>query len=259
VDITERKRMEAQIESTRAQMLASERLSALGMMAGSIAHEINNPLAIIHALASDLVEIVNEEGTVPPQVVARNSIRIRETADRIARIVKSLRQIAREGSGDRFYPVGIAKILEDTLEVCKSRFAAHSVKLLLPESIPNLSVSCREVQIEQMLLNLLQNAFDAVVDQQGERWVRLDVAARGDSVVVSVADSGPGVPPEHRSRIMEPFFTTKAVGKGTGLGLSVSKTIAEEHGGKLEYAKDSGHTTFSLVLPLIKQAEAVWS
>jgi PAS domain S-box-containing protein len=259
VDITERKRMEAQIESTRVQMVTSERLSALGMMAGNIAHEINNPLAIIHALASDLVEIVNEEGRAPAQIVVRNSIRIRETAERIARIVKSLRQIAREGSADRFHPVRIAKILEDTLEICKSRFAAHSVRLLVPESIPDLNVSCREVQIGQTLLNLLQNAFDAVVDQPGERWVRLDVATLGDSVVVSVADSGPGVPPELQSRIMEPFFTTKAVGKGTGLGLTVSKTIAEEHGGKLEYAKDRGHTTFYLVLPLLKQAEAVWS
>src|SRR5262249_13359979 len=107
LDITERKNMEAQIEANKVQLVASARLSALGMMAGGVAHEINNPLGIIHALASDLRDMVNEEGSVPPEMVERNSARIRETADRIARIVKSLRQISREGSRDQFHPTRV--------------------------------------------------------------------------------------------------------------------------------------------------------
>jgi PAS domain S-box-containing protein len=255
-DITERKELEAQIEASRDQMVASARLSALGMMAGGIAHEINNPLAIIHSMATDLVEIVEQEGAAPKGVVARKSAVIRETAGRIARIVKSLRRIAREGSNDRLRPAPVARIVDETLEICRERFRANDVKLLLPEAIPELRVACREVQISQALLNLLQNAFDAVVDQPGERWVRLAVSNSDDSVSISVIDSGPGIPQEVRSRIMEPFFTTKEVGKGTGLGLSLSKTIAEEHGGKLEYREDEGHTRFSLILPLAEQAEA---
>ena len=259
VDITERKEMEAQIEANKEQLVTSARLSALGMMAGGIAHEINNPLGIIHALASDLIDLVKEEGTAPPAMVSRNSTRIRETADRIARIIKSLRQISREGSSDKFQPAPIGKILEETLEVCRAWFKANAVKLLLPRHIPELTVYCREVQIGQILLNLLQNAFDAVVEQKGERWVRLDVTTHDDSVVISVTDSGPGIPPELRPRIMEPFFTTKPVGKGTGLGLSLSKNIAEEHGGRLEYGEDDGRTRFSLVLPLVREAEHVWN
>jgi len=112
------------------------------------------------------------------------------------------------------------------------------------------------VQIAQALLNLLQNAFDAVVDQKDERWVRLEVQAAQGSVVISVVDGGPGIPSEIRSRVMEPFFTTKPVGKGVGLGLSLSKTIAEDHGGSLEYSEENGHTRFSLVLPLATKAEA---
>jgi C4-dicarboxylate-specific signal transduction histidine kinase len=192
-------------------------------------------------------------------MVIRNSTRIRETCDRIARIIKSLRQISREGSDDRFQPAPIGRILEETLEVCRARFKANAVKLLLPERIPELSVSCREVQIAQILLNLLQNAFDAVVEQKDERWVRLEVTARDDSVVITVADSGPGIPPELRPRIMEPFFTTKPIGKGTGLGLSLSKTIAEEHGGRLEFGEENGRTCFSLVLPVVREAETVWN
>ena len=232
--------MEAQIEANKEQLVTSARLSALGMMAGGIAHEINNPLGIIHALASDLIDLVKEEGSAPPAMVSRNSTRIRETADRIARIIKSLRQISREGSSDKVQSAPIGKILEETLEVCRAWFKANEVKLLLPKHIPELNVYCREVQIGQILLNLLQNAFDAVVEQKDERWVRLDVTSRDDSVVISVTDSGPGIPPELRPRIMEPFFTTKPIGKGTGLGLSLSKNIAEEHGGRLEYGEDDG-------------------
>lgn len=259
VDITKRKQMEAQIEANKEQLVTSARLSALGMMAGGIAHEINNPLGIIHALASDLIDVVKEEGAAPPGMVARNSTRIRETADRIARIIKNLRQISREGSGDKLQPTPIGRILEETLEVCGARFKANAVKLLLPERIPELSIHCREVQIAQILLNLLQNAFDAVVEQKGERWVLLEVTAGEDSIVISVMDSGPGIPPELRPRIMEPFFTTKPIGKGTGLGLSLSKTIAEEHGGKLEFGEKNGRTCFSLSLPVVREAETVWN
>jgi PAS domain S-box-containing protein len=255
LDITERRQLELELEAAREQAISSARLSALGMMAGGVAHEINNPLAIIHALASDLSETVKEHGSAPARMVERNSRKIRQTAERIAGIVRSLRTISREGSKDKTRMVPVSKILEDTLEVCEARFKAHSVQLIVPEE-PGLSVNCREVQIEQALLNLLQNAFDAVAEQKGERWVRLDVTPRDGVVAISVTDSGPGIPAELRPRVGEPFFTTKEVGKGTGLGLSLSKTIAEEHGGSIEYGEENGHTRFSLVLPLGRQAEA---
>jgi PAS domain S-box-containing protein len=256
IDITERKQLEAELEATREQAVASARLSALGMMAGGVAHEINNPLSIIHAMASDLVEMVAKEGSAPAQIVERKSAVIRETAERIARIVKSLLQISREGPSDSFHPTPVAKILAETLHICRAKFAAHDVELLLPRRIPELNIPCREVQIAQALLNLLQNAFDAVLERQGKRWVRLDVKLDVGSVVISVIDNGPGVPLELRPRLMEPFFTTKPVGKGTGLGLSLSKTIAEDHGGRLEYGEEQGYTRFTLVLPAAHRAEA---
>jgi PAS domain S-box-containing protein len=254
-DITSRKQLEEDLETARVQAIAAARLSALGMMAGGIAHEINNPLGIIHAMASDLSEMA-EEGSATSQVVARKSSIISQTAERIARIVKSLRQISRQGAGDPLRPTPVAKIVAETLEICRAKFKANSVDLLVPDAIPDVVVPCREVQIAQALLNLLQNAFDAVVEQNGERWVRLEVENGDSSVALSIIDSGPGIPAELRSHIGEPFFTTKPVGKGTGLGLSLSKTIAEEHGGNLEYSDDHGHTRFSLVLPLTGKAEA---
>jgi C4-dicarboxylate-specific signal transduction histidine kinase len=225
------------------------------MMAGGIAHEINNPLGIIHSLASDLTEMA-EEGPVTPEAVARKGTVIRQTSERIAKIVKSLRQISREGVGDPLRPTPLGKIVAETLEICRAKFKANGVELFVPGAIPDVDVPCREVQIAQALLNLLQNAFDAVVDQEGERWVRLEVQNGDESVALSVIDSGPGIPLELRSRVGEPFFTTKPVGKGTGLGLSLSKTIAADHGGNLEYSEDHGHTRFSLVLPLAGKADA---
>ncbi|HVG91277.1 MAG TPA: PAS domain S-box protein [Alphaproteobacteria bacterium] len=249
MDITDRKHMEEELA-------ASARLSALGMMAGGVAHEVNNPLAIIRASASNLLDILREDGHASAEEVARSAGRIQETADRIAKIVKILRHLSREGSQDEFLPASVRRIVEETLELCQERFQARSVALSLPHIDPALSISCREVQIAQVLLNLLANAFDAVVEQPGEKWVRLQVTQSGEHVVFSIIDSGSGIPTEIKSRIMEPFFTTKEVGKGMGLGLSLSRHIAEEHGGKLELAEESGHTCFRLTLPVAGTTKA---
>src|SRR5258708_1978342 len=161
----------------RAQAVASARLSALGMMAAGIAHEINNPLAVIHASASDLMEMA-ETGTVPLKALEAASTRIRQTADRISKIVKSLRQTAREGSTDPFQRASVGEIVEQALELCKERFRVHSVQLETPIVDPALHISCREVQIVQVLLNLLQNPFAAVVQRDDDRPIRLDVPCR---------------------------------------------------------------------------------
>jgi len=248
-DLTDRKRVEQELEASRAQMVSNSRLSALGMMAGGIAHEINNPLAVIHASATNMLRMA-ESGSVQVQTLLKNCDRIIQTADRISRIVRSLRHIAREGSADEFRKTPVGEIVDETLELCAERFRAHNIRLAVPAVDPEAIISCREAQICQVLLNLLQNAFDELVDQDGDRWVELDVTLRPPWVVFSVRDSGPGITPENRAHIMEPFFTTKPVGKGTGLGLSISRSIALEHGGSLELDPESPHTRFLLKVPL---------
>lgn len=246
-DITERKNFERQLEASRIQAVNTARLSALGEMAAGIAHEVNNPLAIISGSARNLVRLV-QHGELTAEGMLKQVARITQTSDRIARIVKSLRHIARDDSNDEFRSVRASEIVEECLELCGERFRVNSVRLLRPEIDPRIAIRCREAQIGQVLLNLLQNAFDAVVETEGERWVRLEASARGDRVVFAVSDSGPGVPPEIRSRIMEPFFTTKPAGKGTGLGLSLSRSIAEAHSGTLELSSEPGPTRFLLTL-----------
>jgi PAS domain S-box-containing protein len=252
-DLTERKRVERELEANRAQMVSSSRLSALGMMAGGIAHEINNPLAVIHASAANMARMA-ESGSVQVPMLLKNCNRIAQTADRISRIIRSLRHVARESSADEFRETPVHQIVEETLELCAERFRAHNIRLAVPAVDSAAVISCREAQIYQVLLNLMQNAFDELVDLEGERWVVLDMSYCPGWVVFSVSDSGPGIAPEHRAHIMEPFFTTKPVGKGTGLGLRISRSIALEHGGTLELDEQSPHTCFRLKLPLSQRA-----
>jgi PAS domain S-box-containing protein len=252
-DLTHRKRMEQELEASRAQMVSSSRLSALGMMAGGMAHEINNPLAVIHASAANISRMA-ESGSVQIPAVLKNSNRISQTADRISRIVRSLRHVARESSADEFRETPVRQIVEEALELCAERFRAHNIHLAVSAIDPEAVINCREAQISQVLLNLLQNAYDELVDQEGERWVKLDVTYCAGWVVFSVSDSGRGISPEHRAHIMEPFFTTKPVGRGIGLGLSISRSIALEHGGTLELDEASPHTCFRLKLPRPEKA-----
>ena len=243
-----------EIETSRAQAVVTARLSALGQMAAGIAHEVNNPLSIISSSARNLVRLT-ERGELDALVVLKHADRITLTSDRIAKIVKSLRHIARDDSRDDFRVVRVADIVDEVLELCGERFRVNSVRLTRPAVDPSLSIFCREAQIGEVLLNLLQNAFDAVVETGGDKWVTVDVTAARDSVVIAVTDSGLGIPEELLPRIMEPFFTTKAAGKGTGLGLSLSRSIAEAHSGKLEPSATPGHTCFLLTLPIAPQAQ----
>ena len=162
--------------------------------------------------------------------------------------------MARESSADEFRETPVHQIVEEALELCAERFRANNIRLAVSAIDPEAVISCREVQICQVLLNLLQNAYDELVDREGERWVKLDVTYCPGWVVFSVSDSGPGIALEHRALIMEPFFTTKPVGKGIGLGLSISRSIALEHGGTLELDERSPYTCFRLRLPRPKAA-----
>jgi C4-dicarboxylate-specific signal transduction histidine kinase len=253
-DISERKKMRAELERAQLQILASDRMATIGRMAGGIAHEISNPIGIIHALASNLMEMVNDGGATLEDV-RHEGARIVQTAERISKIVTSMRFLAREGSSDSVRIVSISKIVDTTLEFCNQRIRKESVDLIWRMPSEPVLVSCREVQIAQVLLNLLQNALDALERCQ-EKWIEIELETTGREVLVNVIDSGPGVPPEIASNIMEPFFTTKPVGKGTGLGLSISRAIAEEHGGKLVCGKKKGRTCFSLVLPAFTEVTA---
>jgi PAS domain S-box-containing protein len=238
----------AMIEAQTQRIALTAKMSALGEMAGGMAHEINNPMGIIHARASDLIEVASESDAVPSATVVETMEKIRSTASRVTKITMGLRKFARETRGDPATETGVREILDETLPFCMERLKQNSVELRVAPVEKTLRIDCRPTEISQVLLNLLNNAVDAV-QALPEKWVELQVKNAGNEVEISVTDSGTGIPTKIRDKVGQPFFTTKTVGQGTGLGLSISRGIVEAHGGSLYLDPDCEHTRFVVTLP----------
>ncbi len=245
--IEELKLKEKIIQEQQVKIIGSAKMSSLGEMAGGIAHEINNPLAIIGLSANQISEALDKN---PPDLnfSKESAGKIVQTVRRIGKIVKGLRSFSRSGEKDPFTSSSLQQIIEDTLELCRERFAGSGVRMIL-ECDPTINISCRSVQISQVLLNLLNNSFDAIM-QSADPWVKIETKTDGTMAIIKITDSGIGISPEIVEKLMAPFFTTKEVGSGTGLGLSISKGIVEDHHGTLEYNPESPHTQFTIRLPL---------
>jgi PAS domain S-box-containing protein len=243
----ERDRTHRLLQKQQMQMIASSKLAALGEMAAGLAHEINNPLAIIQGRAEQLKLIV-ESRIQDPELLRDISLSIQGTTRRISKIIRGLKTFARDAENEPFESVAVGSIVEDTLQLCRERFKNSAVDLRLGPVPKELALLCRPVQVSQVLLNLLNNSNDAI-EKLADRWVAIGIEDRGNEISIAVEDSGPGIPEGLRGRIMEPFFTTKDPNRGTGLGLSISIGIAEGHGGRLALDPDAPHTRFVLSLP----------
>lgn len=176
------------------------------------------------------------------------------TIRRIAGIIKGLRAFSRNAGQDPCAFVSVKSLVDETLSLLAERIRNHQIELRISPPPEGLAIECRSVEISQILVNLLNNAFDAVAEES-EKWIALSVTETKDHVEISVSDSGPGVPAELRDKIMQPFFTTKSPGKGTGLGLSISKGVADAHEGRLFLSPELKPTKFVLVLPKVQRVQ----
>ena len=229
-------------------LLQASKMSSLGEMSSGIAHEINNPLSILLGKSHQIRKIASKAGTESAPLIKLTSD-LDSTIERIAKIVKGLRNFSRDGAGDPFEGKQVKELLEETLSFCSSRFKNHDIEILVPVIPDTLQLECRPTQISQVLLNLLNNAFDAVHERSGSKWIRIEIADRGADVEIAITDSGHGIPETVRAKILEPFFTTKEVGKGTGLGLSISLGIIKAHNGQFFLDQESKNTRFVIQLP----------
>ncbi|MGE0762346.1 MAG: DAHL domain-containing protein [Bdellovibrionales bacterium] len=236
-------------------LISSAKMSALGEMAGGVAHEINTPLAIISMRIEQIEECVQENDFSAMDVLETLGV-VRRTAERIAKIVNGLRFFARDGRRAAPQDTSVDSIIEETLSLCQERFSNHGVQLEYPQhkSLESLRIHCRSVEISQVLLNLLNNAYDAI-QPLPQKWIRIDVEDLDEYVQISVTDSGSGIPMEIRDKLTQPFFTTKELGKGTGLGLSISRGIVESHHGHFYLDTQSPHTRFVAQVPKKAQVE----
>lgn len=239
-----------QIVKQQELLILTSKMSSLGEMAGGIAHEINTPLAVIALKVELLKEAAKTSDFTASarQVVEDACVIIERTTSRIAKIITGLRAFARDGASDPFQTTDIKSIVEDTLDLCSEKFRSSGVDLQVNMPEHSLFLSCRSTQIEQVLLNLLNNSFDAI-ETLNPKWIKIEVLDLGEQIELSVTDSGYGIAPAIRSKLAQPFFTTKDVGKGTGLGLSISRGIVMDHGGALSLDEQSPHTRFVIVLP----------
>lgn len=233
------------LRNAQASLVNAAKMSALGEMAGGIAHEINTPLASITINAQYLERATKDLGIEKLPKVSQN---IRETAIKIGRIIKGLRAFARDTQGEEMAEVLLSKLLDDVGNLCANRFKNYGVDLEIRNDDKDLRLKCRPIQIEQVLMNLLNNAFDAV-ENSSEKKVRLMVRLTEAHLHIKVTDTGHGIKPQNAEKILQPFFTTKPLGKGTGLGLSISKGIVEDHGGRLFLDTQEPKTTFNICLP----------
>lgn len=246
-DLTEQKEILSTMETQRLRMIESSKLSLLGEMAGGIAHEINSPLTVIIGHAEALSEGVSSGRFPAPVGKAAQSIL--NTAWRIAKIVKALRQFSRDATHDPMTDVPLKTLVESTLDLCREKLDRAGITLKL-DLDPNLRILGREVELSQVLMNLVSNSMDAVAGQE-QPWIEIRASGTPHGrAKLTVTDSGSGIPKTVATKIMLPFFTTKEIGKGTGLGLSISKSIVESHYGVLLYDDSSPHTRFVIELPM---------
>lgn len=236
-----------ELDRQRQMAIESAKLVAVGEMASGIAHEINNPLSIVSlSVKGAELALVKKE---PVEKIQFFLTRIDRTTQRISKIVNSMKLSVRDASIDPLAPVLCQTLIEECLILFESRLQNSGIELRTNiKDIAELKVECREGQVVQILVNLLNNAFDAVY-QQKKPWIEVYISAASDGMVeISIIDSGKGLSPELASKIFNPFFTTKEVGKGTGLGLSIARKNAHSNGGDLFLDSQSSNTKFTLRL-----------
>ncbi|MEZ4334674.1 MAG: ATP-binding protein [Myxococcota bacterium] len=243
-----------ELHEMQMQLMQSEKLKSLGQLVAGVAHELNNPIGFVHAnlqLLDEFVEkLVRAEASGEDTTRYRDAItkllkRSREGTERVKQIVQDLRTFSRMDQAD-LQSAQLTDEIDRTIALMEPRFKGSIEVVRAYQPLPE--VRCYPGQLNQVFLNLLMNACDAL-DDGGRITVRTEPTL--DGVRIEFEDTGPGIPESIRSRIFDPFFTTKEVGKGTGLGLSLSHGIVERHGGKLQIVSRPGHgAIFQIDLPL---------
>jgi len=251
LDITERKNSEQALAKMQEQLERSRRLAAVGQLAAGVAHEVNNPLATITTCAEGMIRDMRDPESKSFAAARRWDVYVEEIvrqALRCKQITRGLLDLTRQRQPKRAW-CDLNALVRDCARVAAMREGVHvEFKVKIDETIAGLATDAEMVR--QILVNLLGNAIDAIDEQDGQGWITVSTSRDDDRVVIEVADTGAGVPPDILAKIFDPFFSTKKTGKGYGLGLSISLTLAEALGGGLTVeSKPAQGSTFHLWLP----------
>ena len=235
IDITERKRLEQQLRRT-------ERIAELGTLASGMAHEIGTPMNVILGRAEYLLGRVKEEP------IQKGLQIIITQVERITKVMNQLLAFARRKTPERM-PLALREVVEHSLEMFEQRLEQARIDVMLDTDDRCPNILADPDQLSQVLINLIMNAIHAMPEGG---TLRIGIASADNTVKLTVADSGHGIPADALKKVFDPFFTTKEFGKGTGLGLTVVKGILEEHGGSIAVESQEGKgTTFTILLPTV--------
>ena len=262
-----RRAAESELETQKALSMRSDRLRSLGEMAAGIAHELNQPLMGVRGLAEHILIGIARGWELSDEKLKDRTERIVEQVDRMVHIIEHVRLFAREAGKPERSSVQINEVVQSGIDLLYVQFRTHGVELAcqLQQGLP--AVSANPFSLEEVVLNLLNNARDAVeerfareeIDTYARVMVRtgLEGADAGAKVKIEVEDNGVGIPEELIDRVFDPFFTTKEPDKGTGLGMAICKAIVEDFDGSLQLQSVVGEgTTISVLLPVEARAGA---
>jgi two-component system NtrC family sensor kinase len=250
--------MHSEKESLTRQLIGTSRLAELGEMAAGFAHEINNPLQIIKSEQS-LIEVLFDElkaddRLAPSETLTEledsiNQIKLQIT--RCAKITQAILKFGRQ-SEPEVVSVDLHTLIPEVTKMIHQKASVHGIAFDQAVDPGPMTVSGDPAQLQQVIMNLLNNAIDAILARHGVSGGRLALAASANddgTVAIQVKDNGCGIGPDNLAKIFSPFFTTKPVGEGTGLGLSVCYGIVESMGGRMQVSSQQGQgTTFTVTL-----------
>lgn len=240
-----------ELQETQARLVQSERLSAIGQLVSGVAHELNNPLAIILGYA----QLVQRMSDASPRIVECLK-KLEEATFRCQRIVHHLAMFAQKHQVEKRY-VNVNDVIQSVLDVRMDQLVLDHIEVITQLDPHLLTVSADYQQLQQVFLSIINNAQESLLTRSSPgRTLRIETQRPDDTIVIRFIDNGPGIAAAYLPRVFEPFFTTKEFGQGIGLGLSVCYGIIKEHQGNIEVSSSAGAgATFAITLPVYKDSD----
>jgi C4-dicarboxylate-specific signal transduction histidine kinase len=246
-------RREHELREKQEQLIQAGKLATLGELTTGVAHELNNPLNNIGLFVGNAVDRINL-GEIEPAALRAELRKAMEQLRKATEIISHLRTFGRAAT-IVYEPVEVVPVIERALSLMHEQLRLRQIQVAVEPGTEPIVVQGNAIQLEQVFVNLLTNARDALAGGEQKR-IRISCVRRPPMAVLTFADTGPGVPPDLEQRIFDPFFTTKEVGAGTGLGLSITYGIVTEHAGTIAYAAPRrGGAEFTIELPLAEMEE----
>lgn len=242
--------LENSLFTERSIAFHKSKLASLGEMSASIAHEINNPLAIIEGSTRILLRFQEFPNQIKPYIE-----KIEKSTNRINKIVTGLRKYSRVSDNEKqtFQPHSIKLIINEALSLIDLNLKQNFIEIHVHCETESL-IFCNEIEIEQVIINLINNSIDEIKNSD-HRWINLSVTELDSEVVIEIKDSGIGITEEVAEKLFQPFFTTKAVGEGTGLGLSIVKGILDAHNALIQLKKNCPNTCFEIIFKKYREVK----